>query len=312
MSRNRIILSGLAVWTLAVMSAGQAAPPQTAPATTRASAPASMVAVLPSTPVQWQGLFRGVDYFTETSVGGLPQVVHAMRVDLSDPNIHFFVTPSNGDAPLDTNGLKTSTFLKQYKVQAAINASPFEPVIETEQTPQKIHGLSVSNGDAYSPSEKNHPALVISADNKAKIVDHPVDANGVYNAVAGFAIILKDGRNLCRDGVRHPRTVVGISPDGRYLYLVVIDGRQAGYSEGATTAESAEWLRRYGATEGLNLDGGGSTAMVIADGRGGAKALNRPIHGGMPGNERVNANHLGVLAAPLTAASSPAARSADK
>lgn len=315
MSRYKLILGALAVWawTLIAVSAGQAAGTQGAStAAASASARASMRAVLPATPVQWRGVFKGIDCAAETAAGGLPQVVHALRVDLSDPNIQFFVTPSNGDAPLDTNGLKTSTFLKQYKVQAAINASPFDPVIEDEQTPQNVQGLSVSNGDAYSPSEKGRPALVISADNKARIVEHPVDANGVYNAVAGFSIILKKGQNLCRDDVRHPRTAVGISADGRYLYLIVIDGRQAGYSEGATTAETAEWLRRYGASEGLNLDGGGSSAMVISDGRGGATVLNRPIHRGIPGTERVNANHLGVFACPLQAASSPATQSAER
>ncbi len=285
-------------------------PQATRPATL--SAPASMRAVLPQEAPAWRPIFKGVDSLAEHAAGGMTQAVYAMRIDLAEPTVRFFATPANGTTPLDTDGLKTSTFLRKYKLQAAINASPFDPVIEKELTPQNVQGLSVCDGDCYSPSEKNHPALVISADNKARIVEHPVDANGVHNAVAGFAVILRGGRNLCRDDVRHPRTGVGVSQDGRYLYWVVIDGRQMGYSDGATTAETAEWLRRYGASDALNLDGGGSSTMVISDGAGGAKVLNRPIHGGIPGAERVNANHLGLFAQPLgQGASSPATRSAE-
>jgi hypothetical protein len=39
--------------------------------------------------------------------------------------------------------------------------------------------------------------------------------------------------------------------------------------------------------------------MVVSDGRGGARVLNRPIDLGLPGKERVVANHLGVFAKPL-------------
>ena len=38
----------------------------------------------------------------------------------------------------------------------------------------------------------------------------------------------------------HPRSAVGYSRNGRYLYLVVVDGRQPHYSEGMTLAELAE------------------------------------------------------------------------
>jgi exopolysaccharide biosynthesis protein len=60
-----------------------------------------------------------------------------------------------------------------------------------------------------------------------------------------------------------PRTAVGVSANGRYVYLITIDGRQPGFSDGATLFETAEWLRRFGAYQGLNLDGGGSTTMRI-------------------------------------------------
>ncbi len=74
---------------------------------------------------------------------------------------------------------------------------------------------------------------------------------------------------------RHPRTAVGVSADGRTLYLLVIDGRQPDFSAGATLAELAGLLTSEGAAAVYNLDGGGSTAMAL-DGIG---VVNRPSDG---------------------------------
>ncbi|QIQ01546.1 phosphodiester glycosidase family protein [Streptomyces liangshanensis] len=62
--------------------------------------------------------------------------------------------------------------------------------------------------------------------------------------------------------VRQPRTMAGIDARGRLL-LVTVDGRQPGVSEGFTLAEAAEFMRSLGAEQALNLDGGGSSAMVV-------------------------------------------------
>jgi exopolysaccharide biosynthesis protein len=162
----------------------------------------------------------------------------------------------------------------------------------------------VSRGDHYSRANDTYGALLISKDNKAWIATPPIKTGNAYNAVGGFRLLLKNGQNVATHDIRHPRTAAGISKDGRVLYLVVLDGRQKSYSEGATTAETAEWMTSFGAWEALNLDGGGSTALAISDGHGGAKILNRPIHLGLPGTERVVANHLGIMAKPLPKAAS--------
>ncbi|WP_327233280.1 phosphodiester glycosidase family protein [Streptomyces sp. NBC_01317] len=62
--------------------------------------------------------------------------------------------------------------------------------------------------------------------------------------------------------VRQPRTLAGVDAHGRLL-LVTVDGRQPGVSEGFTLAEAAEFMRSLGAEQALNLDGGGSSAMVV-------------------------------------------------
>lgn len=249
--------------------------------------------------IDWQPLFKGIDYARVCKDTPDPQAVHAARIDLTEPGIAFLVTPLNGDKPLETDGQKTSTFLKGHKCQVAINASPFWPVKDEEGKPRDILGLAVSRGDVYSTAHKQNAAMLISRDNKVRFSRPPFDTQGVDNAAGGFGMLLEDGRNVGGEGERHPRTAAGLSKDSRYLYLLVIDGRQEGYSMGATTAETAEWLMRFGAHNALNLDGGGSTALVVSDGPGRAKVLNRPIHNGIPGNERVNGNNLGVFAHPL-------------
>ncbi|MEV2265545.1 phosphodiester glycosidase family protein [Nonomuraea africana] len=69
----------------------------------------------------------------------------------------------------------------------------------------------------------------------------------------------------------NPRSMIGMDDRGR-LMLVVVDGRQAGYSEGLGIAQTAALMRRLGAVEAMNLDGGGSSVMVTS----GAGIVNRP------------------------------------
>ena len=70
----------------------------------------------------------------------------------------------------------------------------------------------------------------------------------------------------------HPRTAAGITADGDLL-LVVVDGRQD-VSRGVDLQELALLLRSLGAVEALNLDGGGSSTLVVGD-----SLLNRPTGG---------------------------------
>jgi hypothetical protein len=91
-------------------------------------------------------------------------------------------------------------------------------------------------------------------------------------ALGGFPVLLRDSAEVAGldsagganfGPVRHPRTLVGIGTGGRRLLLVTVDGRQQGYSTGMTLRESAQLMREFGVTEALNLDGGGSTTMVV-------------------------------------------------
>lgn len=62
---------------------------------------------------------------------------------------------------------------------------------------------------------------------------------------------------------RHPRTAVAVSVEEPRLFLVVVDGRQGDYSTGMTLPELTQLLEALGAEEALNLDGGGSSVLVV-------------------------------------------------
>ncbi|MFN8243491.1 MAG: phosphodiester glycosidase family protein [Ferruginibacter sp.] len=61
---------------------------------------------------------------------------------------------------------------------------------------------------------------------------------------------------------KHPRTCMGYTLDGR-LIIMVIEGRHPGRAEGATLMQQALLLKELGCVEALNLDGGGSSCMLI-------------------------------------------------
>ena len=73
----------------------------------------------------------------------------------------------------------------------------------------------------------------------------------------------------------HPRTVVGLTEDGRVVILV-IDGRRPWHSNGATLYECAILLKEHGAVRGVNLDGGGSSTFIVKNTDGEPEMLNQP------------------------------------
>jgi len=79
-------------------------------------------------------------------------------------------------------------------------------------------------------------------------------ANGLFAGGEGFRQSFADRR--------HPRTAIGRLPDGR-IVLAVIGGRQPYHSLGMTLGELAGMLRVLGVTDAMNLDGGGSTTLVV-------------------------------------------------
>ena len=62
-----------------------------------------------------------------------------------------------------------------------------------------------------------------------------------------------------------PRIAYGLSKDRHYFYILTVDGRQKGWSLGATGRELATMLRDAGAADAINMDGGGSATLCYWD-----------------------------------------------
>lgn len=121
------------------------------------------------------------------------------------------------------------------------------------------------------------------------------EPDGGTHAVGGFPELLKGGRRVGDLQVserpdfaaaRHPRTAVALDPGGDRLWLVVVDGRQEGWSAGMTLPELTALLEALGVEDALNLDGGGSSVMIV---RG--RRVSRPSDAG---GERAVVNALAL------------------
>jgi hypothetical protein len=98
-------------------------------------------------------------------------------------------------------------------------------------------------------------------------------------AIGGESVLLLDRkRRVTDDRELHPRTAVGIDRDKNRILLLVVDGRSS-RSRGYTLVELARMMRKLGAEDALNLDGGGSSTMVGRSRAGKLAVLNRPSDG---------------------------------
>ena len=278
----------------------------------------------------WLPLYQGVDYATGTntpSAAGMPdlQVMRCVRVDLTDPDVRFITTPRIPNFVLDKSevaGTTVSNFLMKNQVQIAINANYFyqgsdpfgSPDYNLPQgTPFVVSGLLMSQGQVVVPQEGSpnyNTTLVFSSNNVPAVTftNWPVKGtNGAYTAVTGTYPLLVNGFNVGTNYLNsgqplsgiNPRTAFGISQDNHYLYLMVIDGRQPGYSDGALDWETATWLQMVGAYQGMNMDGGGSSTLVRADTTGLPIPLNKSSAVASDGRERTAGSMFGVYANPV-------------
>jgi hypothetical protein len=251
-------------------------------------------------------LFHGVTHIIETRRSPRPMVIHVLEVDTKAQGISFFATPPDRPPGHSLRARKTSTFVEQFGVAVAINANYFYPFKSNsvfdyyphEGDPVDVVGFAASRGDVYSNKKWRRGTLFISEKNEATF-EEPIGA--VYNAIAGNGFIVRDGRiaGPFEDDVPYPRAGLGLDAGRRRLFFIVIDGKQWGYSDGATLTELGEAMIRHGVHDGIRLDEGGSSTIAARKADGSARTLNSPINHRIPHFERVVGNHLGVFARPL-------------
>jgi hypothetical protein len=219
--------------------------------------------------------------FKLTPPGGSRDTVRQTTLDFLNQqhaqvaiNSHFFLPYPSSDADANVVGLAVS--------QGNIY-SPFEP--------QPVAPGYTDQSYAILPYA---PALNIDAGNQAAIVHrdpafsdnkHIIEPVTLWNAVAGSAQIVTNGVKTIPSYSGSPnglnpingysdanswyalpraRTAIGLSQDGKTLVLFTVD--QAGGSGGLALGEVADMLiKDYHVFNALNLDGGGSTTLAMAD-----------------------------------------------
>lgn len=172
-------------------------------------------------------------------------------------------TRQTAEAPLVAAGVRGDTALY-------VRRGPVSPA---SGTPIPRRGAVLA---AYGSRAREVQAMADGDTVRILLATLPRLARGAAPAllIGGWPRILLDGRNVAGEAAivegtisrnaeaRHPRTAIGISRDARTLLLLVVDGRTT-RSVGMTLVELAEQMRRLGAWQALNFDGGGSTTMVV-------------------------------------------------
>lgn len=234
----------------------------------------------------WTTPFDGVKRLQRVTAN--PNLVtHAVVVDLSTPGVHLQATAT------DQRKRTTSSYAKLVGAQIAVNADFFS------YTNYATTGLAAGKGSAWPDTKDSTSSGTLAFDAATRVELKPLatvvafDPSWMEGVVSGKPWVLAGGvvkqfeasYQFCT--ARHPRTVVGLSKDGKQLVVAVVDGRTTA-SVGMTCSELGTLMKGLGAHDAMNLDGGGSSTMVLQ----GAGVVNKPSDG----SERVVANHLAIFA----------------
>lgn len=229
---------------------------------------------------QWETIAPGVDY--QRIVRGALDV-HVTRIDLTNPAIRLIATEES------ERGLTVTEFARQNKAIVAINADYFD-----EQS--RPLGLSMGACGVWTRGQplRRKQGLVAIGEGRASIQRNTMNVEEwMTGAVSGWPMLNQNCEPLAElpgsdhfTRAPHPRTAVGLSEDGRTMYMVVADGRRPDVP-GPTLPELALFMDEIGACIAMNLDGGGSSAMWVGD-----RVRNRVSDG----QERLVGNHLAVVA----------------
>ena len=221
-----------------------------------------------------------------------PLQIHAVRYDLRDRAFEVACVVAtadpDGDGPAETRLSHPEITVTNRHLLVAVNTNPFSPVADARGRrprgyvhgwPADILGLAIEDGVRRSGRDGSGCHFWIDAEGYP-VISCGEPPSDVRQAVGGFNIVLRnggltmpatDGKSLA------PRSAVGFDRDRRWLWIVVVDGRQPGYSEGVDLHELGEILTGLGCSEGLNLDGGGSSAIFFAEPEASpVRLLNRP------------------------------------
>jgi hypothetical protein len=128
--------------------------------------------------------------------------------------------------------------------------------------PQSLAALGV---DTHVTLETNWTALNGMTSAHLDAAESIVDGSGLIRLRGRTMKNWESGEGLNPESfidMRHPRTLIGVDADGA-IWMAAIDGRQPNHSIGMTLPDLARLAERLALRDALNLDGGGSTTMVV-------------------------------------------------
>ncbi|MCU1291060.1 MAG: copper amine oxidase domain protein, partial [Acidobacteria bacterium] len=214
-------------------------------------------------------------------------------VEFDQPKfLPFFVTDKNTEINVALNRERKTddviVYTPEFGRTTLTDGSGIEVVVKTGRISQIIEGKGSSliprDGFVISAGSQKRDEILKIVRLKAKtFLSYAVSTKikePYQDVVSGVPQLIKNGQieitweqeksSKAFVETRHPRTAVAKLKDGKFL-MITVDGRQPGVSVGMNLNELAEMLLELGATDAMNLDGGGSTAMFL-DG----KIVNKP------------------------------------
>ena len=246
--------------------------------------PGGRVLAIPRKPVKLPG---GWSYWPQRKKEPRPLRIHHLRLNLAAANLEIAVavTPdADGKGPGEARLDMPLAIARRHRFVAAVNANAFGPIPDADGKkpkgwrdgqPVEIMGLAAAAEKVRSPAQRGYIAFWLDAAGQPRL-GNPGPNDAVQLGCAGFGWLVRDGAVAGRDDSQHPRTALGLDRDGKALWLVVVDGRQEGYSEGMSTRELADYMQELGCWNAVNLDGGGSSIMIVTDSEGRRVVANRP------------------------------------
>jgi len=216
---------------------------------------------------------------------GLPVNAYLVKIENGADRIMMGM-PNNGTA---ISGVKASVMdainaaeSDGIDIVAGINADFFH--IESDYSPV---GLCVKDGVILKQNTEVKPWIAVMKDGTLDCGIAGEARSKITKMKHGFGashVMLKGGM-VYQDGVgdsfgeiRHPRTAMGYDGDGN-VYLLVVDGRRPKLSNGASLLDLTIMFRDFGAACAVNLDGGGSSTMIVDN--DGFKVTNSPSDGAL-------------------------------
>ncbi|MBP2336844.1 hypothetical protein JOF41_003022 [Saccharothrix coeruleofusca] len=143
-----------------------------------------------------------------------------------------------------------------------------------------------TGGDALAALRPGDPVSV-------RYTAKAADGAALRAAIGGRQLLVDNGEVVAPEDPINPRTAVGFSADGKKMFMLTVDGRTTPYLLGLSLRDLATTLKEMGAHNALNLDGGGSSTMVVrTPGAEAVELANTPSDGG----ERPVPNGLALYA----------------